>query len=240
MARERSEAVVLRGVDFGETSRIVTFLTPERGKLACIAAGARRGKSPFAGLIDTFNRLEIVYYWKDGRSVQKLGEATLLDSFADIKRDLAKSVYAAFPLEFVYKVAQENQPSHALYAALVAGLEDMAAWTGPAEVHCAWQIVQLLKVGGFSPATASKSGGAAGFSYASGVVRPGERSDLTLPAGDHLALRAMLGSRRHCPAIRETKKLFPALRRYVQAQLETDFHSLRVIDRIFGHGGVRA
>jgi DNA repair protein RecO (recombination protein O) len=235
MARERSEAIVLRAVDFSETSRIVTFLTPERGRLACMAAGARRGKSPLGGLIDTFNRLEIVYYWKDGRSVQKLGEAALLNGFAAIKSDLAKSVYAAFPLEFVYKVAQENQPSQALYAALVAGLEDMAAWTGSAEAHTAWQILHLLRAGGFAPSVTGAPGESARFSYASGVVGFGERSDLTLAPGDHAALRAMSQSRAHCPATPALEGLFQALRRYVQRQLESDFHSLRLIDRVFGH-----
>ena len=75
---------VLRGVDFSETSRIVTFLTPGRGRLACLAKGARRRRSPFQAMLDTLNRDEIVYYWKDGREVQQLGEAALLDGSEQI------------------------------------------------------------------------------------------------------------------------------------------------------------
>ena len=68
--------------------------------------------------MDTFNRLELVYYWKEGRSVQKLAEATLLDGFSSLKSDLDKALYAAFPLEVAYRAAQEDEPSHELYAAL--------------------------------------------------------------------------------------------------------------------------
>ncbi|HNT88720.1 MAG TPA: DNA repair protein RecO, partial [Candidatus Hydrogenedentes bacterium] len=96
MPQERTEAVVLRGVDFSESSRIVTFLTPDRGRVACLAKGARRKNCPYAAALDTFNRVELVYYWKDGRNVQTLGEAALLDAYPGIKGDLEKSVYAAF------------------------------------------------------------------------------------------------------------------------------------------------
>ena len=64
MSQERTEAIVLRGVDFSESSRIVTLLSPDRGRLVCMAKGVKRPKSQLAGLLDTFNRLEVVYYWK--------------------------------------------------------------------------------------------------------------------------------------------------------------------------------
>ena len=135
VSQERTEAVVLRGVDFSETSRIVTFLTPDRGKVACMAAGARRSKSSLSGVLDTFNRLEIVYYWKDGRSVQRLAEASVLDTYPLIKADLDKLVCASFPLEIAYKAAQENEPSEALYSTLVSGLVSMAQWAGDGRTH---------------------------------------------------------------------------------------------------------
>ena len=78
MAQEKAEALVLRGVDFSETSRIITFLSPERGLLTCIAKGVRRKGSPLASVLDTFNHVELVYYWKEGRGVHTLGEASLL------------------------------------------------------------------------------------------------------------------------------------------------------------------
>ncbi|MGI6460163.1 MAG: DNA repair protein RecO [Candidatus Hydrogenedentales bacterium] len=88
-------------------------MTPDRGKVACMAAGARRPKSSLSGVLDLFNRLEIVYYWKDGRSVQRLAEASVLETYPAIKADLERSVCAAFPLEIAYKAAQENEPSEA-------------------------------------------------------------------------------------------------------------------------------
>ena len=108
MPQERTEAVVLRGIAFSETSRIVTFLTPGRGRLACLAKGAYRRRSAFGGALDTLNRVELVYYWKSSRSVQPLAEVSVLDAFPGIKTNLEKATCAALPLELAYRVTQEN------------------------------------------------------------------------------------------------------------------------------------
>ncbi len=230
MSQERTEAVVLRGVDFSETSRIVTLLTPARGRMACMAAGARRTKSPLSAVLDTFNRVEIVYYWKESRSVQKLGETTLLDGYSGVKRDLKKSAYAAFPLELAYKVAQENEPSQALYSTLVTGLEGMAAWGDDPRTHAAWQVFHLLRVAGYAPVVECV-GSPTGFSYAYGVTnRPADRR---LGQAECRALRAMAESRDVCPRIENAGEVFGLLKGFAARHVETEFRSLYVIEQLF-------
>ncbi|MBX7257682.1 MAG: DNA repair protein RecO [Candidatus Hydrogenedentes bacterium] len=235
MSQERSEAIVIRGVDFSETSRIVTFLTPERGKLACMATGVRRAKSPLAAALDTFNRVEIVYYWKEGRSVQKLGEATLLDAFTALKSDVEKSVYAAFPLEFALRVAQEDEPSHALYRVLADGLRDLAAWQGTAKAHVSWIVYWMLAASGFEPnLEPSSSSGPIRFSYDSGVVDSGMPADRTLSMEELESLQAIAASPGACPANGLDSRVFESIRRYAARQVDCEFRSLRVIEQMFG------
>ncbi|HOE65626.1 MAG TPA: DNA repair protein RecO [Candidatus Hydrogenedentes bacterium] len=221
MSQERTEAVVLRGVDWSETSRIVTFLTPDRGKVACLAAGAKRAKGGTGALLDTFNRLEIVYYWKEGRSVQKLAETALLDSFGGVKRDLDKTVYAAFPLELAYRAAQENEPSQALYAALVHGLGRLAAWGGDARTHVAWQALCLLRAAGY------------GLDFAM------DREQSAAP-GLRDAVRVLSADGEKCPVPVVSGAVFAFLGRYAAHHLETDFRSLRVIREMFGENEGKA
>lgn len=240
MPQERTEAVVLRGVDFSESSRIVTVLTPDRGRVACLAKGARRKNCPYAAALDTFNRVELVYYWKDGRNVHTLGEAALLDAYPGIKGDLEKSVYAAFALELAGKVAHENEPSQGLYAALVSGLENMAAWTGDARTHVSWQVLRLLREAGFEPAlgrcirTGADVSETPGFSYDGGVVAPGQQADRRLSAGAYAALRALNTARDACPRVPTPPETFALLRLYAARQLDTEFRSARVIEEMFG------
>ncbi|MFO7974267.1 MAG: DNA repair protein RecO [Candidatus Hydrogenedentota bacterium] len=234
MSQERTEAVVLRGVDFSETSRIVTFLTPDRGKVACMAAGARRAKSSLAGVLDTFNRLEVVYYWKEGRSIQKLGQVSVLDTYPALKADLEKSVYAAFPLEIAFKAAQENEPSEELYSRLVGGLKSLAAWPGDARTHAAWQAVHLLAVAGFEMALAPRgSRERISFSFDHGVLSPSQPGDTRLSAREYEGLCALAAHGAECPDIGDSRAVFAAVRAYAARQLETSFRSLRVIDQVF-------
>ena len=240
MSQERTEGVVLRGVDFSETSRIVTFLTPGRGRLACIAKGVRRKNSPAAAVLDTFNRVELVYYWKDGRAVQTLAEAALLDGFGDIKKDLAKGAFVAFPLEIASKVAHEDEPSEELYAALVRGMESLGPWPGEARTHACWQALRLLCAAGFEPSLdaccvcGKAAPDAPGFSYDGGRACRICRPDRQLTADEWEVLRKMTAGRDRCPPIEHLGAVYDALHGYAARQLETDLRSVRVIKEMLG------
>ncbi len=239
---ESSEAIVLRGVDFSETSRIVTFLSPMRGRLACMAQGVKRPKSQLAALLDTFNRVELVYYWKDGRSVQRLSEASLLDGYPAIKRDLEKAAFAAFPLEIASKVAHENEPSAELYAALARGLDSLGGWNGSVRTHVCWQALQLLSASGFEPSLGacvdcgSDVDRAPGFAYRGGVTCPQCAPDRRLSEEGFKALCALVASRERCPAA-PGDEAFDVVRRYAAHQLMAPFQSVRVLDQMFSPAG---
>ena len=50
----KTEAIVLRCLDYGESDRIVTFYTRDYGKLRGIAKGARRSRKRFANALELF------------------------------------------------------------------------------------------------------------------------------------------------------------------------------------------
>lgn len=53
------EALVWRRSDFRESSRIVTLVTREEGRISALIKGAHRPSSPALGRIDLFNRLQV-------------------------------------------------------------------------------------------------------------------------------------------------------------------------------------
>ena len=239
VAQEKAEAHVLRGVDYGESSRIVTFLTPNRGRLTCIAKGVRRKNSALAPVLGTMNRVELVYYWKEGRGIQTLAEASLLNGYPGIRRDLERGAFAAFPLEIASQVAHENEPSAEFHAALRQGLEGLDAWRGDARAHCCWQVARLLAAAGFSPELAHcvQCGGAIGdnpgFDLNGGVTCGACRTDRRLEPGVYRALRAAFGASGACPDLEAAPALFRVLRAYATRQTETGYRSLRVLDEMF-------
>ena len=52
MSSEKASAIVIRAVEFSETSLVVTLFTREFGKLGALAKGARRLKGPFESALD--------------------------------------------------------------------------------------------------------------------------------------------------------------------------------------------
>jgi DNA repair protein RecO (recombination protein O) len=68
-------ALIWRRIDFRETSRLVTVLTRERGKMVCLAKGAHRPTSPLLGQLDFLNLCEVTLA---GRGMPILGKARLL------------------------------------------------------------------------------------------------------------------------------------------------------------------
>ena len=76
------DAILLRTVDFSETSMVVTFFTRDHGKIACLAKGARRLKNPFDTALDYMNLCRILYYSKSGDALSLVTEAKLIERFS--------------------------------------------------------------------------------------------------------------------------------------------------------------
>ncbi|MFO7775630.1 MAG: DNA repair protein RecO [Candidatus Hydrogenedentota bacterium] len=237
--QERSEGVVLRAVDYSETSRIVTFLTPSRGQLACMVKGARRPGSATGSALDSFNRVEIVYHWKESRSVQTLTEASLLNGFGALKADFDKSLYGSFILELAYKLSGEAVGLEEMYTALVHNLEDLSRWPGPPRIHAAWQTLRLLEAGGVAPAVEScvecgapVPDGGCKFSMKGGVVCTDCSAPHRLKPETREALAVFSNAKRACPTEVAPDTLFALLSRFATEQTGAAFRSLQVIEQI--------
>ncbi|HEX2615498.1 MAG TPA: DNA repair protein RecO, partial [Nitrososphaera sp.] len=61
MRRFRSDALVISRTNFGEADRILTFLTPNHGKVRGIAKGVRKPKSKLAGGIELFSVCDLLF-----------------------------------------------------------------------------------------------------------------------------------------------------------------------------------
>ncbi|MEX0773357.1 MAG: DNA repair protein RecO [Balneolales bacterium] len=110
-----SPAIVLRAIDYRESSKIVTLFTQTHGKVAVIVKGSKKSKSSFSGLLEIGNILDIVFYFKGSRSVQNLTKASYRAKTYDIRLDLAKMATSTATLEMVEQLIMENQISEELY-----------------------------------------------------------------------------------------------------------------------------
>jgi len=66
VAERRDEALLLRRIPYSDTSLICHFLTVQHGRIALMARGARRPKSPFRASLEPLYGLQIS--WRPGRT----------------------------------------------------------------------------------------------------------------------------------------------------------------------------
>jgi DNA repair protein RecO (recombination protein O) len=127
MASEKSTAIVLRVVEFSETSCVVTLFSRDFGKISALAKGARRPKSPFEAALDLLAVCRIVFLHKATDALDLLTEAKLERRFRAAGRDLTR-LYAGYYLaELLRELTDEGDPHPALYDAAdraLAALDD--------------------------------------------------------------------------------------------------------------------
>jgi len=95
MSSEKALAIVLRVVEFSETSSIVTLFTREFGKIRALAKGARRPKGPFESALDLLGLCRIVFLRKSSDALDLLTEARLERRFRPPGGELS-NLYAAY------------------------------------------------------------------------------------------------------------------------------------------------
>lgn len=113
----RSEALVLKGFDLGEADRILTLLTPARGKVRVTAKGVRRTRSRMSGHLDLFTRSTVLL--ARGRQMDIVTQAETIDSFRAMREDLWRTAYAQYVAELLDQFAVEEAPNRPLYALAV-------------------------------------------------------------------------------------------------------------------------
>lgn len=115
----KTQAIVLRKIDFGETSRIAQFYTEDYGKLSAIIKGARSPKSKIGSLVDTMNLLQLVLYKKETREVQLVSQVDLIKHYSGIRDNYEKYISASAVIELLSNMTLENEHSKKLFEGTV-------------------------------------------------------------------------------------------------------------------------
>jgi DNA repair protein RecO (recombination protein O) len=118
MAILRTRAYLLRAFAFGERSRIASLFGLSSGKLRVVAKGYRDPKSRFAGALEPFRLIEVVYYHRVGRELQIAAEADVLSHHEGVEADIVRYSYACAALELMERILPDEEPAPALFRLL--------------------------------------------------------------------------------------------------------------------------
>lgn len=223
----RTEAVVLRSLDYGETSQIVTLFTREKGKIGVMAKGARRPKSSFGATLQPMAYTQVVFYYKPTRTLQTLSESSHVESFHQLRRGLKTITVGLRIVELVDALMEEEDAQPQVLDLLVSTLRRLNASDVRATNLWPYAQLRLAKVLGMGPAVERASveavtGEEGLLSLADGGVYPPDATPEVPRQASRAALRAYAICARADLASIMRLELTPPVRRELEA-LVRDF-----------------
>lgn len=202
MSSEKALALVLRVVEFSETSSVVTLFTREFGKVRGLAKGARRLKGPFESALDLLAQCRIVFLRKSSDALDLLTEAKLERRFRPARRDLSCLYAGYYVAELLNELTDDADPHPELFDAatdILLALSSPGANT--AALVLRFELVALHWLGHLPSLEACVECGAAvqpagrvAFGFLSGGVlcgrcRPGKKHVVSVQADTLRVLR---------------------------------------------------
>ncbi|MBI4435858.1 MAG: DNA repair protein RecO [Candidatus Omnitrophica bacterium] len=147
---QTTDAVILRSERFRETSRLLTFLTPDFGKIHTLAKGVRRQPSRFGSTFQLFTCNRIVFYERKRSGLQLLSQCDLINPFSPIRSDLKRTACAVYFTELVDRATEPADPNGRLYALLLRALRDLSEKEDLREIVPLFEV-KLLSLSGLMP-----------------------------------------------------------------------------------------
>lgn len=120
----RTDAIVIKRRNIGESDKLITVLTKKFGKIQVKANGIRKITSRRSPHVEPLN-LTLISFYK-GKGIPVLIEADVKNSFSNIKKDLKKVAYAYYVCELVDCLCPDGQETEHTFLLLEKALGDIA------------------------------------------------------------------------------------------------------------------
>jgi len=144
----RTEGIVLRRRDFGESDRILVVFTKKLGRISGIAKGARKPSSKISGHLELFSRSSFLV--SRGRNLQLITQAETITAFDHLRKDLYGIGLGSYVVELVDAVTMEEGSNVRLYELLLTTLKALDSGLDPAIIIHNFEL-QMLGLTGFQP-----------------------------------------------------------------------------------------
>lgn len=118
----RTDAVVLRAIDYGETSQIVSLYTRQHGRVTLMAKGSRRPKSRFGSTLQPLAYVQALYYYRPQRDMHTLKEASHARRLSRVVQEVDRLTPGLRMVELVRGLTEPEDPNPTLFNFLLHAL----------------------------------------------------------------------------------------------------------------------
>src|SRR5438093_8866212 len=144
---ERTQGLILRTHPLTETSLIVRWLTPDAGRIATAAKGARRPRSPFRGKLDLFYLAEFSFARSRRSDLHNLCEISLLETHSALRQELSYLQQAAYCAALIERTTETEAPIPAVFNLFRALLGQLPLTPPQPRTVFAFELKMLKELG---------------------------------------------------------------------------------------------
>lgn len=119
----KTEGIVVKRINFGETDKIITVFTKKRGKIVVIAKGIRKIHSRKAPHLELFSHVNIIVVC--GQTRNYITEAQIVRGFSFLRSQVYRIAYAFRIVEIIDRLCAENQVNRNIFSQLSIILEKL-------------------------------------------------------------------------------------------------------------------
>jgi DNA repair protein RecO (recombination protein O) len=150
----RATGLILRLRPLTETSLIVHWLTADFGRVATVARGARRPKSPFRGKLDLFYLCEFTFLRSRRSDLHTLREVSLCETHDALRRELGWLEQASSAAKLLEQTTETETPLPECFDLLSGFIRHLLSCPPQALSTIIFEL-KLLRLLGLSPDLAS-------------------------------------------------------------------------------------
>ena len=144
---ETATGLVFRTRPLTETSLIVHWLTPNFGRLATVAKGARRAKSPFRGKLDLFYLADFSFSRSSRSELHTLREVSLRETHSGLRQDLGLLQQASYCAALIERATETETPLPQVFDLMVGLLRHLLAQPPQPQTVFAFELKLLAELG---------------------------------------------------------------------------------------------
>ncbi len=150
MSIHKTEAIVLRRMDFRETSLIVDLYTRDFGKLSGLLKGIRTEPEKFASRLEVSSHNDVIFYKKVNTSLHLVSACDLRDNFFNIRQSMMKAGLMGIMMELIASVMQPEDKNEEVFNLALECLKELEVTSSPEKVITIFKI-KMLSLSGFKP-----------------------------------------------------------------------------------------
>ncbi|WAM34887.1 DNA repair protein RecO [Caldicellulosiruptor morganii] len=144
----KARGIVLKDINFEESSKILTILTAEIGKIQALSKNCRRTLSPLSACSQPLIYSEFVL--TKTKDVYSISSASVIESFFDLTHDVGLTIYSSYLIELVDNFIELEQKNEDVLRLLLNSLYMLKKGADP-ETICRIFEIKILIFTGFFP-----------------------------------------------------------------------------------------